>query len=46
MKTLPSDGYEVEVEDGFVAFFSGKGLEKQKARVAVDPILWALKLPK
>ena len=30
VRSLPSDGYEVKAEDGSIAFFSGKGLEREK----------------
>jgi hypothetical protein len=30
IKSQPADVYEVRVEEGFVLFFSGKGLEEEK----------------
>ena len=33
IKSQPADVYEVKVENGFILFFSGKGLEKEKERV-------------
>jgi hypothetical protein len=38
MRKLPSDGYEVKVEDGSVAFFSSKGLEKQQKELVKEPV--------
>jgi hypothetical protein len=33
IKSQPADVYEVKVENGFILFFSGKGLEKEKEPV-------------
>jgi len=31
-KSLPGDGYRVKLADGFILFFSGKGLQKEEER--------------
>ena len=33
MKTEPSDAYKVKAEDGYILFFSSKGLEREKEGV-------------
>jgi len=31
IKSIPADDYKIKTEDGFVLFYTGKGLEKAQA---------------